>query len=128
MMHNSTSAQSGNLSKPSTSSKKTSSTNEREQSTIQTVLALGAPWPKLEEPSEQTKPKPKPAPKPKHVRKTPSTGTHITKDWQPDKPVGRQLAFSSDLLDIFAQARDEIASGKARGKIQNSGPNLRKHF
>jgi hypothetical protein len=74
----------------------------------------------------EAQPKPKPAPKPKYVRKTKATGQHITKDWQPSKPVGRPLAFSSNMLDIFAKARDEIATGKARGKIRDSGKNAKR--
>ena len=35
------------------------------------------------------------------------------------------MAFSSDVLDLFAQAREQIASGAARGKIRNSIKNLK---
>ena len=98
---------------------------------MKTVLAPGAPWPKQEKPVEKPKPKVKPKrvgpPKPKYIRKTKATGTHITADWQPAKTVGRPLAFSSHMLDIFARARDEIASGKARGKIRDTGKNIKRN-
>lgn len=94
---------------------------------MKTVLAPGAPWPKLEEPVEIEKPKRVGPPKPKYIRKTKATGKHITKDWQPSKPVGRPLAFPSNMLDIFAAARDEIASGKARGKIRDTGKNIKRN-
>lgn len=93
---------------------------------MKTVLAPGAPWPKLEEPVEIEKPKRVGPPKPKYVRKTKATGEHITPDWQPAKTVGRPMAFSSNMLDIFARARDEIASGKARGKIRDTGKNAKR--
>jgi hypothetical protein len=81
----------------------------------------------LEQPVEKPEPKLEPKPEPKPRKKTAVySGAHITKDWQPSKPVGRPLAFSSNMLDIFARARDEIASGKARGKIRDSGKNTKR--
>jgi hypothetical protein len=81
----------------------------------------------LEQPVEPKKPKRVGPPKPKYIRKTKTTGSHITQDWQPAKTVGRPLAFSGDMLDIFAAARDEIASGKARGKIRDTGKNIKRN-
>lgn len=95
---------------------------------MKTVLAPGAPWPVSEKPIEKPKPKPRPKPPATKPRKKTAvySGSHINKDWFPDKPVGRPLAFSGDMLDIFAAARDEIATGKARGKIRDSGKNAKR--
>lgn len=63
---------------------------------MKTVLAPGAPWPNWEELNEQAKAKPKPKPKRK-------------------KPKPRiKVAISCDGLDFFAEARDQIASGRAK--------------
>jgi hypothetical protein len=69
---------------------------------MKTVLAPGAPWPNWEEVSDkattrkQTKrPKPRPA-----------------------------LAISGNVLDFFAEAREQIASGKARVKAKKTVNNF----
>ena len=94
----------------------------------------------METPKEKKPKAPKlePKPKPKRSRTYVHSGEHITKDWQPtpkkppvektkvtitvtfDAKTRSSLAFPGDVLDIFAEARDEIASGRARGKITNS--------
>jgi hypothetical protein len=62
-----------------------------------TVLAPSAPWPKQEIANDKTKPRVK--------TKRPKL-----------RPV---LAVSSDGLDFFAETHDQIASGKARGKVKS---------
>ena len=59
---------------------------------MKTVLAPGAPWPNWEKPNEQRKDK------------------RRTKPRDPVKP----LAIPRDGLDFFAEAREQIASGKAK--------------
>jgi len=64
---------------------------------MKTVLVPGAPWPKWEVASEEKKP----APKPKTKR-------------EPRPP----LAVPRDGLDFFAEAREQIATGRARSKAK----------
>lgn len=77
---------------------------------FKTVLAPGAPWPKKERKKnvklKAAKKKAKPAPKPKA------------------RPV---LAVPGNVLDFFAEAREQIATGRARGKIRDTIGNLKKH-
>jgi hypothetical protein len=61
---------------------------------MKTVLAPGAPWPGLETANEKPRVKTK-RPKPRPV-----------------------LAVPSNVFDFFAEAREQIASGKARVKIK----------
>jgi len=68
---------------------------------MKTVLAPGAPWPKWEAVSEQKKTTPRA--KPKAKRKP--------------RPA---LAVPSIVLDFFAEAREQIATGKAKCRPSDS--------
>ena len=71
-----------------------------------TRLAPNAPWPDIH---EKPKPKPKAPPKPRTKRKTA----------QP------KLALPSVVLDIFEEARRQIATGAARGPFQRGAKNTK---
>ena len=60
---------------------------------MKTVLAPGAPWPNWEKLSEQPKEK---------------------KPYRKPRPPAKPLAIPRDGLDFFAEAREQIASGKAK--------------
>jgi len=66
---------------------------------MKTVLAPGAPWPNWEALSEE----------PKEKRRY-----RLTKPRKRAQP----LALPSDGLDFFAEAREQIATGKARSKTK----------
>jgi hypothetical protein len=60
---------------------------------MKTVLAPGAPWPNWEELNEKPKEK---------------------KPYRSPRPKPRPVAVSSSGLDFFAEAREQIASGRAK--------------
>jgi hypothetical protein len=66
---------------------------------MKTVLAPGAPWPNWEEVSDKKQTKPR----------------KQKKQSEPRPP----LAISGNVLDFFAEAREQIATGKARSKVKN---------
>jgi len=90
-----------------------------------TVIVASAPWP-FPRPKPPKPPKVVKEPKPKKAKHVLS-GQHIDNSWYPKqtKPTPK-LAISGDLLDIFAEAREQIASGAARGKYQQNGKNAKR--
>lgn len=69
---------------------------------MKTVLAPGAPWPAIK-PAEPPKPKPKPKAKVSKCKK-PAPTKHVK-------------AMRGE-IDFFKEAREAIASGKARGAMR----------
>lgn len=88
--------------------------------TVKTWIANPDVWPKYDaEPTKEvTNEKLKPRPKPEKPRKAKPRGRPVgAKDsYQRQRQA---LAFPCDVLDIFAQAHDEIASGRARVQGKN---------